>query len=102
MPKFFLAFRGGMPKSPDEGQKMMADWNAWVAGLGPALTDKGAGFGKSRFLTAPGVEGTVTGALSGYTLIEAADIEAALAIANKNPIFNLGGTIEVAPVMEMS
>ena len=101
MPKFILAFRGGMPKSPEEGQKMMADWNTWTADLGPALTDKGAGFGKSRFLTAPGTEGPLEGALSGYSVIEAADVDAALAIASRNPIFSLGGTIEVAPCMEM-
>jgi hypothetical protein len=101
MPKFVLAFRGGMPKSPEEGQKMMEDWNAWMAGLGAALTDKGAGLGKSRFLSAPGVEGTAPGPLSGYSVVEAADIEAALKLASKNPIFDLGGTIEVAPAMDM-
>ena len=90
-----------MPKSPEEGQKMMTDWNAWMASLGSALIDPGVGLGKSRYLTAPGVEGTVTGPLSGYSLIEAADIDAALTLAGKNPIFSLGGTIEVAPVMEM-
>lgn len=101
MPKFVLAYRGGMPKSPEQGQKMMADWNAWMAQLGPALLDPGLGLGKSRFLTAPGVEGTVQGALSGYSVIEAADIEAALKLASANPIFDLDGTIEVAPAMEM-
>lgn len=101
MPKFILAFRGGMPKSPEEGQKMMADWNAWMAELGPSMADKGAGFGKSRFLSKPGVEGKLDGALSGYSVVEATDIEAALALASKCPIFDLGGTIEVAPMMEM-
>ncbi|MBO6900523.1 MAG: hypothetical protein JJ864_04175 [Rhizobiaceae bacterium] len=101
MPKFVLAFRGGMPKSPDEGQKMMTDWNAWMAELGPALVDKGAGFGKSRFLTGPDSEGKAGDALSGYSLVEAQDVEAALDMARKNPIFSLGGTIEVAECMQM-
>jgi hypothetical protein len=101
MPNFVLVFRGGMPKSPEEGQKMMTDWNAWMASVGAALVDKGAGFGKSRFLTAPGKEGQIDGAVSGYTIISAPDIEAALAIASRNPIFDLGGTIEVAEAMQM-
>ena len=101
MANFVLVFRGGMPKSPEEGQKMMTDWNAWMAGLGAALVDKGAGFGKSRFLIGAGIEGKIDGAVSGYTVISAPDIEAALAIASKNPIFNLGGTIEVAEAMQM-
>lgn len=101
MPKFILAFRGGMPKSPDEGQKMMARWNAWVAEIGPALIDKGAGFGKSRFLVAPDREEKSGDALSGYSVVEATDFEAALNLARKNPIFSLGGSIEVAEMLQM-
>lgn len=101
MPKFILAFRGGMPSSPEEGQKMMTDWNAWMDEFGPALIDKGAGFGKSRFLAAPDKEQKSGDPLSGYSVIEALDIEAALDMARKNPIFSLGGTIEVAEMMQM-
>lgn len=96
MTKFVLAFRGGMPKSPEEGQKMMADWNVWMAELGDALVDPGSGFGKSRFLVGPGREERAGDPLSGYSVIEAADIDAALEISGRNPIFSLGGTIEVA------
>lgn len=96
MSRFVLAFRGGMPKSPEEGEKMMTEWNAWMGELGDALIDPGAGLGKSRFLTGPGKEETAGDPLSGYTVIEAADIEAALEIAGRNPIFSLGGSIEVA------
>jgi hypothetical protein len=101
MPKFVLAFRGGMPKSPEEGQKMMADWNAWMDHVGPALIDKGAGFGKSRFLSAPNQEQKSGDPLSGYSVVEASDIDAALNLAKTNPIFSLGGTIEVAEMMQM-
>lgn len=101
MAKFILAFRGGMPKSEEEGRKMMDDWNAWMGKLGDALTDPGAGFGKSRFLIGGGQEGEPKDALSGYSIVEANDIEAAIAMANDNPIFALGGTIEVAPLMTM-
>lgn len=101
MPKFILAFRGGMPKSPEEGQKMMAQWNAWMAAVGIALVDKGAGFGKSRFLTGPNQEGKAGDPLSGYSIVEAADADAAVELARKNPIFALGGSIEVAELMQM-
>jgi hypothetical protein len=101
MPNYILAFRGGMPKSPEEGQKMMTEWNAWMADLGAALTDSGAGCGKSRFLAAPDREAACPSPISGYSVIEAPDIEAALDMARKNPIFSLGGTIEVAEAMKM-
>lgn len=101
MPRFILAFRGGMPKSPQEGQKMMADWNGWMEGLGAALVDKGAGFGKSRFLAGSGREEKAGDPLSGYSIVEAADVDAALDMARRNPIFSLGGTIEVAECLQM-
>lgn len=101
MPKFFLAFRGGTPKTPEEGQKMMADWCGWMDRLGSRLVDKGAGFGKSRFLSAADREEKAGDALSGYSIVEAADIEAALDLARKNPIFSFGGSIEVAEYKHM-
>ncbi|NVK34876.1 MAG: hypothetical protein HWE23_10380 [Rhodobacteraceae bacterium] len=101
MARFVLAFRGGMPKTPEEGQKMMEEWTRWSEGLGTALVDKGAGFGKSRWLMASDKQGRGSDPLSGYTVVEAADIEAALDLARPNPIFSLGGSIEVAEAMQM-
>lgn len=101
MPKFILAFRGGMPKTREEGRKMMAEWNDWMTGLDKALIDKGAGFGKSRFLAASGREEKPVDPLSGYSIVEAADADAAIELARKNPIFALGGSIEIAELMQM-
>ena len=83
MPKYILAFRGGMPKSPEEGQKMMTDWNAWMDELGERLVDPGAGFGKSRFLVGPAEEGSAGDPLSGYSVVEAVDMDAALEMAGR-------------------
>lgn len=101
MPKFVLAFRGGVPKSPEEGQKMMSDWTAWMEGLGEGLVDKGAGFGKSRFLTSSDSEEQCGDPLSGYSIVSASSIDEALDLARANPIFDLGGTIEVAELIQM-
>jgi hypothetical protein len=90
-----------MPKSQEEGRQMMADWNGWMDKVGPALVDKGAGFGKSRFLSAPDREEKAGDPLSGYSIVEASDIGAAMDLARGNPIFLLGGTIEIAEMMQM-
>ena len=38
MPKYVLAYHGGdKPKSPEEGAKNMAKWQAWLGGLGDAV-----------------------------------------------------------------
>lgn len=101
MPDFILAFRGGMPKTAEQGQQMMADWTAWMEALGSALVDKGAGLGKSRCLISREKEAACENPLSGYSVISAPNIEVAMEIASKNPIFDLGGTIEVAETMGM-
>ncbi len=101
MPRYALVFRGGMPETPEQGERMMQDWNAWMADLGAALVEPGAGFGKSRFLTGPGAETAAPNPLSGYSIVEASDHDAAVALASKNPIFGLGGTIEIVPEMKM-
>ena len=100
MSRFVLVFRGGMPKTPEEGEKMMTDWNAWMGELGDALIDPGAGLGKSRFLTGPGKEEVAGDPLSGYSVIEAADIEAHQVVLRPARTFCQQGaaTVEMALV----
>ena len=57
--------------------------------------------GKSRFLTGQNREEKAGDPLSGYSVVEASDIDAALDMARRNPIFALGGTIEVAECLQM-
>lgn len=90
-----------MPKNSEEGRRMMAEWNGWMEQIGSHLVDRGAGFGNSRFLSAPDREEKAGDPLSGYSLVEAVNIEAALDMARKNSIFSVGGTIEVAECIQM-
>ena len=40
MPKFVFAYHGGKaPESPEEGAKVMAEWNAWYGSMGEAVVD---------------------------------------------------------------
>jgi len=57
MPKFLFAFHGGgMPETPEEGEKAMAKWNAWYHSMGEAVADGGAPVGMSKTVTASGVD----------------------------------------------
>jgi hypothetical protein len=101
MTKFVYVFRGGMPKTPEDGQKMMAAWNGWLSDLGDAVLDPGAGVGKSRFVTGDGKDTSDAHPVSGYMLVDAPDMETAVSYARKCPIFMSQGTIEVAEAMVM-
>lgn len=104
MPKFmFIYHGGGRPETPEEGARVMAAWQNWMAGIGESLVDGGNPAGMSKTVTAKGVEDNGgSNPVSGYTLVNAADINAAVALAKGCPILDGGkGTIEVAEALEM-
>ena len=104
MSKFVFAYHGGgMPESPEEGERVMAAWGAWFETLGAVIVDGGNPIGDSRTVGSDGSVSQGGGAnpLSGYTLIEADDIDAAVAHAKGCPILDDGGSVEVAEALDM-
>lgn len=104
MPKYMLIYHGGgRPETPEEGEKVMAAWGAWMEGIGADMVDPGNPAGMSKTVSADGVaDDGGSNPVSGYTLINAADIDAACDIAKGCPILEGGkGTVEVAEAMDM-
>ncbi len=102
MPKFVFAYHGGKPpESPEEGEKVMAAWGAWFETLGAAVVDGGAPVGISKTVSAGGVaDGGGSNPLSGYSIVNADNIDAAVEMAKGCPILD-GGSVEVAEAMDM-
>ena len=104
MAKFVFAYHGGgMPETEEEQAKVMEAWGAWMGSLGGALIDMGNPTGQSKTVNADGSVTVGGGAnpLSGYSLFEGADIDAAVAAAKGCPILDGGGSVEVAEAIEM-
>ncbi|UZD90591.1 hypothetical protein [Cognatishimia activa] len=104
MPKFIFAYHGGgMPETPEEGERVMAAWTAWYEQIGPSLADGGAPVGMSKTVTENGVDDNGgANPLSGFTLVNADNIESAIEMAKGCPIIgDRNGTVEVAECMEM-
>ena len=103
MPDFMLAYHGGKaPDTPEEGAKVMAAWTAWIGANAEALGEGGAPVGPSKTVSTSGVaDDGGANPLSGYSLCTAASMEAAIEIAKGCPILASGGTVEIAPEMEM-
>ena len=103
MPKFmFIYHGGGRPETPEEGEKVMAAWGAWMEGIGENLVDGGNPAGMSKTVSADGVaDDGGSNPVSGYTLVNAADMDAACEIAKGCPILESGGTVEIAEAMSM-
>ena len=104
MPKFILAYHSNMtmPSTPEEGAAHRARYMDWMASLGDALVSPQNPFGPSQLVVAEGADEPerVLSALMGYSVVEAADMDAALAIARTCPFVEMG-TIEVAPIKSM-
>lgn len=102
MADYILAYHPGkMPAKPEEGARLMAQWKAWVAGLGDALVDPGTPLGKSKTVSADGVaDDGGPNPLMGFSIVKADSLDAAVAIARGCPHLAIG-TIEVAEMKRM-
>jgi len=97
--KFLLAYHGGgMPESEEERAKVGAAWGAWFESSGGAITDPGDPVSQARTIAADGSVSHGGGAnpVSGYSLVEAESLDAAVEIAKRCPVLQGGASIEVA------
>ncbi len=103
MSDFVFAYHGGKtPESPEEGAEQMAKWNAWVGGLGDAVVNPGIPLGTPKTVSSGGVsDDGGSNPLLGLSSVKADSMDAALEMAKACPTLEIGGTIEVAEVMEM-
>jgi hypothetical protein len=98
MSKFVLLYQGGtQPQSPDEGEKVMTAWMGWFASAGSAIVDAGNAFGAE---TAVGSAIAPSG-VNGYSVVEAADLDAVTGMLGDHPHLAAGGRIEVHATAEM-
>jgi hypothetical protein len=97
MPKFVLTYKGGSSgTTPDEQQKIMGEWMTWFGTIGENLVDPGSPLGQSvEILTDGSVSDRADSELTGYSIIEAADIEAATEAARGCPVLASGGSIDL-------
>jgi hypothetical protein len=103
VPKYVLAYHGGsMPEDPAAQAEGMAAWGAWFGSLGDAVIDGGNPTTVSKTVTAKSVtDGGGANPLSGYSLLTAADLDAAVTLAKGCPILAVGGSVEVAEALDM-
>ncbi len=103
MSDYVFAYHGGKrPESREEGAKHMVNWKSWVGGLGDAVVNPGTYLGMSKTVSSGGVsdDGGPNPRL-GFSIVKADSMDAALEMAKACPHLGLGGTLEVAEVMEM-
>ena len=103
MANFLLTFHGGgMPETKEEQDRVMEAWNAWFGKLGDALVDGGNPISQSRAISPDGSVMDATSAPTGYSIIKADSLDAAVALAKGCPVLAGGANVlvsETFPVM---
>jgi hypothetical protein len=99
MRKYLIAYHSG-PTSPQQGAEQMARWKAWLASLGDAVINPGTPLGSGKLVSSEGVSDRPADFLTGFSIVTADNLEAALEFARRCPYLDYG-TLEVAEVMEM-
>ena len=105
MVQFIFIYRGGTdPLEPDEQRARMGRWKQWLDDLGDDVVDPGRPLGAFKAVTASSVRDMTKGeAMSGFSIIKASDIDAAVEIAKACPFLEFSdGLLEVAEVKSMT
>ena len=103
MPKYLFIYRAGQDFAPPKnGGDHMQNWRAWSQGLGAAMVYPGMPCSTANIVGPKGVTpGSGEPGVAGISVVEAADMEAAMAIAQECPHLDLNGDIVVAEGMDM-
>jgi len=96
MANYLLLFHGGsMPETPEEGAKVMQAWTDWFGVLGDALVDGGNPSSQSRTISADGSVSADSATPSGYSIIKADSLDAAVELAKGCPVLDGGASVQV-------
>jgi hypothetical protein len=105
MPTYLITYHGGggPPPTPEAQEQIAAAFGAWVASVGDAMVDPGAPLAASRSVSSSGsVDGPADGAIGGYTLLRAADLDAAAQLVENHPFISRGGTLQVSEAVDLA
>ena len=103
MPKYLFVYHGGTPPATEEaGKQAMEAWGKWFGAMGSDVVDGGNPVGPSTTVASDGRVVNDGGAnpAAGYSVVEAKDLDDAIAKARGCPILADGGSVELAETFE--
>ncbi|MEO6714632.1 MAG: hypothetical protein ABIM89_14520 [Mycobacteriales bacterium] len=108
MKRFMVLYNAPVPAaemmsslSPEEAKAGMDAWMAWSAQTGDALVDFGMPVQAARRVTADAAAES-TNQASGYSIVQAEDVDAATALMAKHPHLQMvGASIDVLEILPM-
>jgi len=97
MANFLVTYHGGgMPETEEGRRQATADFGAWVGKVGDALVDPGAPLGPAKTVSADAVRsGSAAGPATGYSVLRAGGLDAAVDLVRDHPFIGRGGSLQV-------
>ena len=104
MEKFLFIYFGGMTATTPAAQKKSMDaWMKWFSDMGKAVVDAGNPTVPGKEVSKAGTKKmTLTRPITGYTIVQADNMDTAVKMAKMSPIIAEGGKISIytiTPVM---
>ncbi len=100
MTKFVFIYHAPMtpaeatPPSPEQMEAVMAEWNNWAGKVGDGMVDFGTPLAGGTRVSGDGTAPS-SREVAGYSIIEASDMDAALALAKDHPHLMMPGGCEI-------
>ena len=103
MSHFLIVYFGGkQPETHEEGQRHFAKYKQWLTDISDVVISPANPIKNTNTINSDGqiVSGSST-SMSGYTIIQADSIEAAIDIAKGCPFLEFEGCLEVSELIDM-
>jgi hypothetical protein len=103
MKQFVLVYLGGNPPSSQEEARLHhMKYVEWLSSLGEALVIPTIPLKDTNTVSSTGsIREGGSSAMSGFSIIKADSMEAALSIAQACPFLEIGGSLEVSEMMQI-
>ena len=104
MAKYMLVYLGGdHPTNPEEGKKHFEEYRNWLMSLGDSVVSAANPLKDTHVIHPDGkTEEGSTSAMSGFSILEADNIEEAVKMSQSCPFQKIGGTLEVSELVQMN
>ncbi len=104
MSNYVFAYSGGKGVAEDEAERnaQYARWGQWFEDLGSAVVEGGAAVGAAKTVGPGGsVSDGGSRALTGYSIVAADSLDAAVELAKGCPVLEVGGAVDVYEAIAM-
>ena len=104
MTNYVFMYSGGHGVAADEAERVAqyAKWGQWFEALGAAVVDGGAATGAAKTVGPGGsVSDGGSRGLTGYSIVSADSLDAAVELAKGCPVLAVGGAVDVYEAIAM-